>query len=91
VSGGHDSRGGLPATPREIQAVLRIVSRISAILTGDAEPDPAEADMARQHGELLAGLVAGFEGTVYPAPSSEGGKTGYRVAQSLAKGGTPWV
>ncbi len=82
---------GLPATPREIQAVLRILTRVAAILTGDAEPDASERHLMREHGELLAGLVAGFEGTIFPVPKGQGAGTGYRVAMALARGGTPWV
>lgn len=88
MSGGHDSRGGLPATPREIQMVLRAVSRIALVITGD-DPDPATVDP--DHGRMLLGVVAGFDGTVFPVPTDDAASLGYRVAQSLASGGTPWV
>ena len=81
------SGGGLPATPREIQLVLRTLSDTANACAGEAQlPEDV-----RTTGRVLAGLVAGFDGTVYPVPSDPPADLGYRVAQSLAKGGTPWV
>ncbi|HUU94325.1 MAG TPA: hypothetical protein VM487_01180 [Phycisphaerae bacterium] len=91
MSGGHDSRRGLPATPREIQTVLRVLSRLASILTGDEEMAPNERALVEEHGRLLMGVVSGFDGTVFPVPNDAPALLGYRVAQSLAKGGTPWV
>ena len=88
MSGGHDSRPGLPAKPREIQSVLRAVSRIAGAITGD-DPDPGTVDP--DHGRMLLGLVAGFEGTVFPVPTDPAASLGYRVARSLACGGSPWL
>jgi hypothetical protein len=82
---------GLPATPREIQNVLRSLSQLVAFLTGEADNTPDVFTVAYEHGRLLAGMVAGFDGTVFPVPQGAMEGLGYRVAQSLAKGGTPWV
>ena len=91
MSGGHDSRSGLPATPREIAAALRLLTRMANVMVGDAALDPEDAAAMKQYGHLLLGMVAGFECIVYPYPVDQSAEVGYRVAQSLARGGTPWV
>jgi hypothetical protein len=41
--------------------------------------------------QLLHGLVLGLEGQVFPVPGDTAGDLGFRVGQSLTRGGSPWV
>ncbi len=80
---------GLPASPREIRKVLVAIEAHARTLAREADvpPDPLWPDM----GAVLHGLVLGFEGTVYPVPDDAAGDLGFRVGQSLVRGGSPWV
>lgn len=81
----------LPASPREIAATLRLLTRMANVMVGDAVLDPEDQKHMAEYGHLLLGMVAGFECIVYPYPVDQSAEVGYRVAQSLARGGTPWV
>jgi len=89
----HHSKPGehqrLPATAREIRKVLVAITQHARILNheNDVPPDALHPNMAA----VLLGLVLGIEGTVYPVPGDEAGDLGFRVGQSLVRGGSPWV
>lgn len=78
---------GLPATPREIRLALVALELVSRKLVGEGEL--AEVDAGT--GQMIHGLVLGLEGTVFPLPDDPQADIGYRVGQSLVKGGSPWV
>jgi hypothetical protein len=79
----------MPATSAEIRRVLALLDTLSRVMGGetDVPKHEASADM----GAVLRGLVLGFEGAVFPLPGDDAGDLGYRVAQTLTRGGTPWL
>lgn len=76
---------GMPATPKEIGAVLDLLSKLSDELLNVQQEEAYQTT-----GWVLRGLVDGFEGGMFKAPANdrEGDLwvTGYQVGQSLTRG-----
>lgn len=85
---GHPHQG-LPATPQEIRQVLIGIESIARVLDGESNIPPCDPGLSA----MLHGLVLGLEGGRVSPPAPEGyeGDLGFRVGQSLIRGGSPWV
>lgn len=69
--------------------MLVLLNTLGRVMSGETDVPKHEA--STDMGAVLHGLVLGFEGAVFPVPGDDAGDLGYRVAQSIARGGTPWL